>query len=82
MVYSEFLADEHVLLKDIDKIRLEANKTLKNKEKFAQFMTPAVIADYMASLFNGNEKGKSLNDCGAGIGSLTIATLQNQILKK
>ncbi|WP_236966801.1 Eco57I restriction-modification methylase domain-containing protein [Mannheimia varigena] len=64
-----------MLLKDIDKIRLEANKTLKNKEKFAQFMTPSVIADYMASLFNGNEKGKSLLDCGAGIGSLTIATL-------
>lgn len=62
-------------MKDIDRVRLKANQDLQNKEKFAQFMTPSIIANYMASLFDGNETGKSLLDCGAGIGSLMVATL-------
>ncbi|HDR1345634.1 TPA: methyltransferase, partial [Pasteurella multocida] len=62
----------------MDRIRLEANQALKNKEKLAQFMTPSIIADYMADLFNGCEIGKSLLDCGAGVGSLVIATLNKK----
>lgn len=62
-------------LKEIDNIRLEANKILKNKDTFAQFMTPSVIADYMAGLFDGDEADKVLLDCGAGVGSLTVATI-------
>lgn len=60
----------------IDKLRLDVNKILINKNKYAQFMIPSVIAEYMASLFDNNGKGKSLLDCGAGIGSLTIPVIE------
>lgn len=66
----------------LDKVRLEVNSRLdqKNKSKLGQFMTAAVVADYMASLFDKNTKNAKIIDCGAGIGSLSIAAIK--VLKK
>lgn len=63
----------------MDKLRLVANKVLVNKDRFAQFMTPSVVSEYMANLFDiENGEGKSLLDCGAGIGSLTIPAIKRK----
>lgn len=61
----------------IDNIRLEINTRLdpKNKSKLGQFMTPSIIANYMASLFPKSAKKVKLLDCGAGIGSLSISAV-------
>ncbi|HHR0797923.1 TPA: Eco57I restriction-modification methylase domain-containing protein [Serratia marcescens] len=62
----------------IDNIRLQVNTKLdpKNKSKLGQFMTPSVIADYMASLFDKGASKVKLLDCGAGIGSLSISAIK------
>lgn len=62
----------------IDNIRLQVNAKLdpKNKSKLGQFMTPSVIAEYMASLFDETTNSVKLLDCGAGIGSLSLAAIQ------
>ena len=59
----------------IDDMRLKINKSLNpyNKSKYAQFMTPGKIADFMADLFDDNTSTVKLLDCGAGIGSLSIS---------
>ena len=46
----------------LDKVRLEVNSRLdqKNKSKLGQFMTAAVVADYMASLFDKNTKNVNI----------------------
>jgi len=61
-----------------DAIRLKVNGTLEPSRKSAlgQFMTPSVIADFMASLFAPSDSPASLMDAGAGIGSLTIAAVR------
>lgn len=62
----------------IDSIRLKTNKVLdsNNKSKYGQFMTPSHIADFMAGLFSSDESAVKLLDCGAGIGSLSIAAVK------
>jgi adenine-specific DNA-methyltransferase len=62
----------------LDSIRLHVNTKLdpKNKSKLGQFMTPTVIADYMASLFDKGTNKVKLLDCGAGIGSLSISAIK------
>lgn len=59
----------------IDNIRIEANNKLDpaNKSSLGQFMTPASIAQFMANLLSNDDKDIDLLDCGAGIGTLTIA---------
>lgn len=66
----------------IDAIRLEVNNRLNqsSKLKFAQFMTPSIIADFMAGLFTPSQsKISRLLDCGAGIGSLALAVDRKKI---
>ncbi len=60
---------------DADVIRLKVNATLvpDEKSRLGQFMTPSVIAEFMASLFDDPINPAELLDAGAGIGSLTIA---------
>ena len=62
-------------LMTVEHIRKITNSKLnpKNKSELGQYMTPSVIAEYMASLFNDGKKSTKLLDCGAGIGSLTIS---------
>lgn len=68
---------------DIDNMRILVNQKLnpENKSKFGQFMTPSNIADFMAALFHHDNKrtntGTKLLDCGAGIGSLSIAAVNH-----
>jgi len=59
----------------IDHIRKLTNTKLDpiNKSKFGQYMTSNVIAEFMASLFSYGNADVKLLDCGAGIGSLTVA---------
>jgi adenine-specific DNA-methyltransferase len=63
---------------ETDAIRLKVNGALEADRKSAlgQFMTPSVIADFMASLFDTPRPPVALMDAGAGIGSLTIAALR------
>lgn len=69
-----------VLLKTLDKIRLDVSTKLNVEEKsrLGQFMTPATVARFMASLFTQSDFGACrLLDAGAGIGSLSSAFLEN-----
>ncbi len=66
-------------LQTIDLVRQKANRQLDPKRKSAlgQFMTPSIVAKYMASLFAVAPKDTiRLLDPGAGVGSLTAAFLQ------
>jgi len=62
----------------IDSIRIETNAILnpKNKVALGQFMTPSIIAQFMANMLDDNKNKKRLLDCGAGIGSLTIEAVK------
>ncbi len=62
------------LLERVDFLRLDANRGLKRKAEFGQFMTPAPVARLMASMFNGGGNIRLL-DAGAGIGSLFSASV-------
>jgi adenine-specific DNA-methyltransferase len=58
-----------------DFYRLDATRKLDPKTRGikGQFMTPEVIATFMASLFSNAKGDVSLLDAGAGVGSLTAA---------
>lgn len=62
-----------------DFYRLDANRKLdpKNKAALGQYMTPAPVSRFMASLFSRQDvKEIRLLDAGAGIGSLTAAFVE------
>lgn len=66
------------MLKTVDKIRADVSSKLNSEKKsrLGQFMTPATIAKFMASLFTfDNFDYCKLLDAGAGIGSLSSAVL-------
>jgi adenine-specific DNA-methyltransferase len=60
-----------------DAIRLKVNASLVpgRKSSLGQFMTPSVIAEFMATLFDNPVRAAALLDAGAGVGSLTIAAV-------
>jgi len=63
-----------------EKRRLEAIPFLapSTKSELGQFMTPVVVANYMASLFSPLSVDEiHLLDPGAGVGSLTAAFIQH-----
>jgi tRNA1(Val) A37 N6-methylase TrmN6 len=65
-------------LKRVDEARARVSQATSEAKKSAlgQYMTPAPIAEFMASLFPKVEAGEvQLLDAGAGIGSLTSAFL-------
>ncbi len=59
----------------IDQVRKTANGLLhpERKIELGQFMTPASVAKFMATLFSERHGPVRLLDAGAGIGSLTAA---------
>lgn len=72
------------LLKTVDKIRLKVSANIDEKEKseLGQFLTPATIAEFMASLFDSNDSETCmLLDAGAGIGTLSSAFLKQISVK-
>jgi adenine-specific DNA-methyltransferase len=62
---------------DSDAIRMKVNAALEpgRKSALGQFMTPSLIAQFMASLFDDPVRPPTVLDAGAGIGSLTIAAV-------
>ncbi|HHT0498761.1 TPA: BsuBI/PstI family type II restriction endonuclease [Raoultella planticola] len=71
------------LLELAEKNRKEANKLLNPKTKSAlgQFMTPAPICLFMASLFENFKSNIKLLDPGCGVGSLSAAFLDQALGK-
>lgn len=73
------------MLDTIDQRREAVAQATPNKRKseLGQFMTPSVIADFMAAMFRPL-KGKKIRllDAGAGIGSLTAAFVQRAASEK
>ena len=68
----------------IDISRREASNQLDQLKRsdFGQFFTPYEVASFMASLFHVDGKEKlNLLDAGAGIGSLSIAFLEQLVSK-
>ena len=68
-----------VLLKEIEKSRLQVSKATdaKHKSQFGQFLTPETTARFMAGMFSAmNHSEFRLLDAGAGIGSLSGAFLE------
>jgi len=67
------------LLENTDFYRIDANRKLDPKTRYVlgQFMTPAPIARFMASLF-GDYGGSDIRllDPGAGVGTLTAAFIE------
>ncbi|MHB8078353.1 MAG: BsuBI/PstI family type II restriction endonuclease [Candidatus Krumholzibacteriia bacterium] len=63
----------------VDLLRVDAVRQLNPKTRgtLGQFMTPAVVARYMASLFGSPKGDVVLLDPGAGVGSLSAAAVQS-----
>ena len=61
--------------------RLEADRSLSplNREEMGQFLTPAPIARFMASLFSDLGDNVNLLDPGAGVGSLASAFVERAV---
>jgi adenine-specific DNA-methyltransferase len=73
------------LVERADFYRLDANRklNLKTKAIMGQFMTPALVARFMAALFKKQDLGEiRLLDAGAGIGSLTAAFVETICKRK
>ena len=69
------MASAQALVDQADFLRLDASRRLdpKRQVEMGQFMTPASIARFMASLFEAKPRSIRLLDAGAGVGSLSAA---------
>ncbi len=67
----------------VDMLCVDANQKLdkKNRSAFGQYMTPAPISQFMASLFKNFNKDIKLLDAGAGLGSLTASFIERIVSK-
>lgn len=76
--------EDYGLLRDVDKVRRAASSELDQgrRSELGQFMTPAPIARFMASLFLGQKGEVRLLDAGAGVGSLTAAFVEEMCSRK
>jgi adenine-specific DNA-methyltransferase len=65
-------------LAKIDALRLQANQTesIQQKASLGQFFTPAAVARLMAGMFDAEFEEIRLLDPGAGMGTLTVAFVQ------
>jgi adenine-specific DNA-methyltransferase len=72
------------LVERVDLLRLDATRRLdpERQAQMGQFMTPAPIARFMASMFEGRGRSPRLLDAGAGIGSLTAAWVAEMCARK
>jgi adenine-specific DNA-methyltransferase len=63
--------------------RIVSKKHLKSeRSKAGQFLTPAPIAHFMASLFQRDVKDVQILDAGAGVGVLSAATVETLISRR
>lgn len=67
--------NEPDFLERVEFFRFDGNRKLKpdEKAKKGQFLTPAAIARFMASMFEGRHSVVNILDAGAGVGSLSSA---------
>lgn len=71
------------LLEEADALRQEISPTLDadNRAELGQFMTPAVVSRFMASLFSRRARGPvTLLDAGAGVGGLSGAFIEHHAM--
>ena len=71
------------LLERAESLRVEATQRLdpNRRSVLGQFLTPAAIARFMASLFSGRFDTIRLLDAGAGVGSLFAAFVEEMCLR-
>lgn len=75
--HSSLNAMTSLLTVDARRKAISESTPASRKSEFGQFLTPSVIARYMASLFGSfAQKDIRLLDAGAGIGSLTAAFVE------
>ncbi|MEK7727740.1 MAG: N-6 DNA methylase, partial [candidate division KSB1 bacterium] len=79
MIQSLGISSQNGLSEQVEFYRTDANRHLSLETRFelGQFMTPAPVASFMASLFRApSTKTIKLLDPGAGVGSLTAAFVE------
>ena len=66
-----------LLLRRVEELRLEGTRKLDppRRVELGQFLTPAPIGKFMASMCEARRASIRLLDAGAGVGSLTAAVL-------
>lgn len=72
---------EAVVLRHVDEVRRSFNRTMARDDRSAigQFLTPAPIARFMASLFERRAASARILDPGAGAGSLFAACTERLV---
>jgi adenine-specific DNA-methyltransferase len=77
-------ASPAALVERVDLLRLHAARRLdpERQAELGQFLTPAPIARFMASMFKGRRRSLRLLDAGAGTGSLTAAWVAEMCARK
>ena len=72
------------ILRELDNIRLSLSKNCSRRErsKIGQFLTPAPIAHFMASLFERDVQDVRILDSGAGAGVLCAAAVETLVSRK
>ena len=65
------------LLRRVEELRVQATRKLdpSRRIELGQFLTPAAIAKFMASMCEARQASLRLLDAGAGVGSLTAAVV-------
>ncbi|NWF61895.1 MAG: Eco57I restriction-modification methylase domain-containing protein [Fischerella sp.] len=76
MQYFPFLTDST----DISRIHFSSRLNLKQRSELGQFLTPAIIARFMAGQFSNLSGHVSLLDPGAGVGALTAAFVERLLI--
>lgn len=73
----------NALIADADTTRERANMALDEatRSSLGQFMTPGVVASFMASMFQDLGPEVRLLDAGAGVGSLTAAVVHEALAR-
>lgn len=84
MIDQSTLPRTQTLLDIADAYRQEANQNLDPKTQAAlgQFMTPAPIARFMASMFSPTTQSVCLLEPGAGVGSLVAAFVEQKLAEE
>ncbi|MEZ4405266.1 MAG: BsuBI/PstI family type II restriction endonuclease [Polyangiales bacterium] len=80
---SRLVAEEPSLLSRVDLVRLDASRKLNpsRRSELGQFMTPAPVASFMASLPVATGDTLRVLDAGAGVGSLSAALVESLLTR-
>ncbi|MBI5375745.1 MAG: Eco57I restriction-modification methylase domain-containing protein [Candidatus Schekmanbacteria bacterium] len=67
---------------DITRKHINGNSCRQERSRIGQFLTPAKIAQFMASLFKQDREHVRILDSGAGVGVLFAACIEMLLLRK